>query len=442
VPHAHQLSLESGSGDASQRGTTIRDAVVKQITYGNSNYWYYLGSYHDHSSGNRTSQVKAPGETGSYTNQSQLISTCTDSSILPCLHEDSSSVQYSSAISRTFYDQLGRAVETQDPSADGSHTIVSFTLYNDAAHTVFSSQPFTLAGQSNWVDPNSYTSTPGTLSTLDALGRTVSVLDAVGKTTSRAYGLGSVSGDSNTYATSTGTDANGHVAESFTDALGRTLYSQTDSGKAGGTLTPNKQTTTQYNVLGLPTSITVKDLAPQSGQTITSVTTTAQYDDLGRETSIVDPDRGTHTYSYDADGNLISDVSGTRTLGYSYDLLGRVGCVQDSTPTPDVHGACSSGANPFVKNTYDADPGGVTWSGSNYPVGELTQSVAITYLPNPDNAQGTDHLTAEYGGHGRLAGLPHVPTVSRDADLQRCRPTDDDADRRGRQCRLHDQPGI
>ena len=56
------------------------------------------------------------------------------------------------------------------------------------------------------------------------------------------------SGDSNTYATSTGTDANGHVAESWTDALGRTLYSQSDSGKAGGTLTPIKQTTTQYNV--------------------------------------------------------------------------------------------------------------------------------------------------------------------------------------------------
>jgi hypothetical protein len=189
-------------------------------------------SYSYDSSGNKTVQVKAPGETGNYTTQSQFISTCTDSS-----------VQYSSAINRTYYDQLGRVVEKQTPSADGSHTIVSFTLYNDATHTVFSSQPFTLASQTAWVDPNSYSSTPGTLSTLDAVGRTVSVLDAVGKTTSHAYGLGSVSGDSNTYATSTGTDANGHVAESFTDALGHTLYSQTDGGKAGGTLTPNEQNT-------------------------------------------------------------------------------------------------------------------------------------------------------------------------------------------------------
>ncbi len=246
-------------------------------------------AYSYDASGNKTVQAKAPGEPGSYTTQAQIISTCTDSSVLPCVHQDSSSVQYSSAISRTFYDQLGRAVETQTPFADGSHTIVSFTLYNDRLHTVLSSQPFTLSSQTAWVDPNSYTSTPGTIVTLDALGRTISVLDAANKTTRSAYGLGTANGDSAIYATSTGTDANGHVAVSFTDALGRTRYSQSESGKADGTLTPNKQTTTQYNVLNLPTSITVTDLAPQTGQTITSVSTTAQYDDLGRETSTVIP---------------------------------------------------------------------------------------------------------------------------------------------------------
>ena len=99
---------------------------------------------------------------------------------------------------------------------------------------------------------------------------------------------------------------------------------------------------------------------------------------------------------------MISDVSGSRTLGYSYELLGRVGCVQDATPTADVHGACTSGANPFVKNTYDADPGGVTWTGSNYPVGALTQSVAITYLPSPDNAQGTVTQNWQHDQRGRL----------------------------------------
>jgi hypothetical protein len=96
-------------------------------------------SYSYDASGNQTVQATDPGETGAYTSKSQVISTCTDSSILPCVHQDSNSLQYSSAIGRTFYDQLGRAVETQTPSADGSHTIVSFTVYNDTTHTVLSS---------------------------------------------------------------------------------------------------------------------------------------------------------------------------------------------------------------------------------------------------------------------------------------------------------------
>ena len=63
-------------------------------------------------------------------------------------------------------------------------------------------------------------------------------------------------------------------------ALGRAIYQQFDSGLYGGTLTLNEQKTMQYNVLNEPTSVQVVDEAPQTVQTITSVTTTAQYDDL------------------------------------------------------------------------------------------------------------------------------------------------------------------
>ena len=52
------------------------------------------------------------------------------------------------------------------------------------------------------------------------------------------------------------------------------------------------------------------------------------YDDLGRLLTEVDPDQGTFTYSYDADGQVSSVVqtsgSSSRTLGFNYDLLGRV----------------------------------------------------------------------------------------------------------------------
>jgi len=93
-------------------------------------------------------------------------------------------------------------------------------------------------------------------------------------------------------------------------------------------LTAAALVTAQYNALDLPTSVAAKDLAPQAGQSITTVTTTMQYDDLGRLTTLADPDRGTHTYTYDGDGHQVADVSGTRTIGTSYDLLGRVGCIR------------------------------------------------------------------------------------------------------------------
>ncbi len=239
---------------------------------------------------------------------------------------------------------------------------------------------------------------------LDALGRTISVTDPLSNQSTVSYGLGEsgVSGDNNTYATTTRVDANLHVQQGFADALGRSIYVLLDSGKSGGTLTPVQRTAYQYNALDEPTSVTVTDLAPQPGQTITTVTTMASYDDLGRMTSLNDPDRGSHTYSYDPDGRLVGDVSSSRTLGSSYDLLGRLGCLQDALPTADAHGACSSGANPFVQNTYDADPSGVTWSGSCYPVGQLTQSVATTYYPSPDDTQGVVTENTQYDQRGRV----------------------------------------
>ena len=195
------------------------------------------------------------------------------------------------------------------------------------------------------------------------------------------YSLGTAQGDSNTYLTATTVDPNKHVSVAYTDVLGRTVYTQEKSGLSGGTLTLVQQTASVYNALDKPTSITVTDKAPQSGQTITSVSTTAQYDDLGRLTQVADPDRGTHNYTYDADGRMFVDASGTRTIGYVYDLLGRVGCVQDAYPSFSPTGVCTSGANPYVQNTYDTNK--LTVSGTtDYPVGRLTQSVATNHFPD------------------------------------------------------------
>ncbi len=406
-----------------------QDARPTQSTDANGQHISNAYSYDVNSSTNAKAivQVSEPGETGSYTTQSTSNSTCAASlptaAVTPCFEMDSNTSQYGSAITRTFYDGQGRSVETLKPGPDATHTTVAFTFYNEQQHSMFQSQPFVVNARTTWLDPNGATdmngnAPGGTATYLDALGRTIAVKDAIfnagqstgiscpslgsNATTCTLHGLGSVGGsDTNVYDTTTNVDANGHVDVTYDDALGRTRYYQSESGRYGGTLTVNALKTVQYNVLNKPTSMVVTDEAPLSGQSVTSVTTTLQYDDLGRVTVMNDPDKGTHTYTYDANGNIVKDVSGTRTIGTSYDLLGRVGCIQDAQVTIDAHGGCTSGTNHFVINTYDADPGGVTWGGTNYAVGHLTQSYAINYFSSPDNTQGKVTENFQYDQRGR-----------------------------------------
>jgi YD repeat-containing protein len=349
-------------------------------------------------------------------------------SSLPCFEIDSDSSLYPNAVTQTFYDALGRKVETRTPGPVSGDDTVVFTLYNDSTNSTFTSVPFAVADGSGYIDPASavYVSTSqapgGTTTFSDALGRTLAVQDPNFGTsqepghacssmlsgnytacTNYTLDVSHVSGDSNTYETVTSVDPNDHVAISSIDALGRTRYVQIDSGVHSNTSTlmGNERKSYQYNVLNEATSVTDIDLVPQSNETVTSVTTTASYDSLGRMTQLVDPERGTHSYTYDADGHLIADVSGSRTLGYSYDLLGRVGCIQDQSPTLSATGGCTSGANPFVQNTYDTNMLG-TQGSTDFPIGRLTQTKATNYFPGPDYTQGYVTEQMQYDNRGRL----------------------------------------
>jgi len=268
--------------------------------------------------------------------------------------------------------------------------------------------PFEVTSGSGWVDPNGamdYNGVVpgGNVTYLDALGRPIASNDPLlgssqepgitcpaasgHHTACAAYGLGSANGDSATYAYAESLDSNNHADVGFVDALGRTRYTQEYSGLGLASLSANivQQKATQYNALNEPISVVTTDLAPQSGQSVTSVIASATYDDLGRVTAMGDPDRGTHSYSYDADGRLLSDVSGTRTIGINYDLLGRTGCIQDAMPVINTTGACTNGTHPYVQNTYDTTFLG-TQGTSDFPVGRLTQSVATTYYPDSTSA--------------------------------------------------------
>ncbi len=413
------------SGSTNALGQT--DSLVYDYTQGSlpinvtdPNSQVTTTSYSYDSNGNRTVSVKAPLESGSYTTQSSTLSTCTSSSTLPCFEVDTKSAQYPNAVKHTFYDSLGRAVETRSTGPDGGHDTIVFTAYNDAQHTVFTSVPFEVTSSSGWVDPNGAVDyngvvPGGSITYLDALGRTIASDDpllgssqepgitcpaASGQHTAcAAYGLGSANGDTTTYAYAEAIDPNNHASVSFVDALGRMRYTQDYRGLGLASLSSNivQQKATQYNALNEPISVVTTDLAPQSGQSTTSVIASATYDDLGRMTAMGAPDRGTHSYSYDGDGRLLSDVSGTRTIGVNYDLLGRTGCVQDAAPVINATGACTSGTHPYVQNTYDTTFLG-TQGSTDFPVGRLTQSIATTYYPDSTSATVTQQLQHDQRG--------------------------------------------
>lgn len=386
-----------------------------------------------YTSGNRTVQALMPPDTSGYTTQTSTNTACTSTSTLPCFEIDSNTSLYSNALSSTFYDALGRVVETSTPgpapanpiAGDAYYTVVLTEYKDDSTDSVWQSNPFVVAVPSTqrgagWLDPSNakdYTGTApgGSVTFYDALGRPIAFDDPVfvaggsvgvscpslgsNAASCTLYGLGQVSGDSNTYALVTSIDPNDHVSTSYIDMLGRIVYVQAYSGTYGST-TLTGQKAIQYNVLNEPTQVKVTDEA-QTG--MPSVTTTASYDDLGRLTTLNDPDRGTHNYTYDADNRLIKDVSSSVTIGYSYDLMGRIGCVQDQAPPSPVSptGACSSGANPFTQYTYDVSAPGANWSGSDYPKGRLTQTYAINYFPGPDNTQGKVTEQVQYDQRGR-----------------------------------------
>jgi YD repeat-containing protein len=146
-------------------------------------------AYSYDSSGQPITQVSEPLETGSYTLQSTSHSTCAASipasaqlPTRPCYEMDQNTSLYGGAVSRTFYDALGRKVETRTPGPTPGDDTVVMIVYNDQLHTVWTSEPFQVPAGSGWLDPNTTKdingNTPaGTTTFYDALGRAIATQD-------------------------------------------------------------------------------------------------------------------------------------------------------------------------------------------------------------------------------------------------------------------------
>jgi RHS repeat-associated protein len=299
--------------------------------------------------------------------------------------------------SDTLYDSLGRQIETQSQTSDGSGMDVSDTFYNSDGWPVTVSNPYYVQFNPSASPPivlGALVDSPAgavpsqTQYTYDGDGRvTVDAALAKGEETwetDTSYG-----GD---YTTVT-PPAGGTAETTYTDGNGQTSYVY------------------QYHAATPPASPPVPGTLSQSGksgwdetaytyspaQQLSGINDAAQnqwsysYNLAGDQTSATDPDSGTTVSKYDANGNLlhVTDARGD-TISYTYDADNRKIAEYDTTG-----GAAETGSDQLAAWTYDTLAPGL-----------LTSSTAY----GPGGTSGTSYTEA-VKGYGEW-GLPTGDTVS------------------------------
>jgi RHS repeat-associated protein len=214
-------------------------------------------------------------------------------------------------VSTAAFDGMGHTVETilsSDP--DGPTYTVS--TYDGTG------KPYTVYNPTRCNPPTTNCGTEPTWGittyTYDAMGRTTLVGEPDGSKVSTSYSSNQT----------TVTDETGNQRTSQIDGLGRL----TNVWEAPNTSGYNFPTIYAYNALDDLTSVN-----QQGSKSGNARNRAFQYDSLSRLTSAANPESGTISYSYDANGNLITraapkanqtSASQNTTTTYSYDALNRL----------------------------------------------------------------------------------------------------------------------
>jgi RHS repeat-associated protein len=359
-----------GNTPPSELGGQTSNAFATKVTNaaGHSSYAqfdYYLGSSVNEedpngmvSSGsfndslNRPTQIKRAIGTGA---ENQTTFVYDDMLRIVTTKSDLNTVNDNAVVSKVVYDGLGRTIETRQYEG-GTNFIATQQQYDALGRAFKTSNPFR---------PWQFETAVWTTQLFDALGRIVSVTTPDNAAVSTSYSGNSV----------TVTDQAGKRRRSIMDALGRLVRVDEPDGNnildSGGS--PVQPTSYGYDVLDNLTDVS------QGVQTRTFV-----YDSLRRLTAATNPESGSVSYGYDANGNLITKVDARSiTTTFAYDALNRITSTSynDNPQTPTVSYFYDSQTLPGGAPTFD--PGSST--------GRL---VAVTY--------GSGSSAGTYRGYDQL----------------------------------------
>ncbi len=253
----------------------------------------------------------------------------------------------------TFYDGLGRVIQTQAEAAGSTQVIVASTQYNAQDQTVKQNVPYFSANTANPpLASGDYRTSPDwsraqTVDTVyDELGRVTQVTNTDDNKVHSAYRYQA----SDPYPKTAVLDPLNHQVVRETDGLGRLRSAR----QYVGTYATANFDATVYaqSWYGYDVADRLEDVWDPDNNNTHMI-----YDGLGRKTSLADPDMGTWTYGYDELSNLAwQRDANAKTLCFYYDALNRLRgkhlLTAASCPT------WSSNPALLARNYYDTDETG------------------------------------------------------------------------------------
>jgi RHS repeat-associated protein len=309
-------------------------------------------------------------------------------------------------VSETLYDGLNRVKQTVLTTDPGGADIID-TTYDDLGRVFTVSNSYRASG--NPISP-SYPTDGVTTYYYDSLGRKTLQLQPDNVTTTLMQnGVPTTQYSSAQQWSYIGntvmfTDEMANQWQRTTDGLGRLTKLLEPNGTS---TTPSMETDYTYDALDNLLSVT------QCGAACSPLPANAvlrgfSYDSLSRLISATNPESGTATYSYDANGNLttktspaVNASSGTQTLGYCYDALNRMTAKFYSAPA-----SCATTTGAAATYSYDAS----SIPGASNVIGRLTDEKA--YIGSTLVSERSPYSYDEVGRLANEQQCPYIPACT------------------------------